>query len=118
MESSRKRLIGLWMIFFFAAAILCSTVSARPAAASAMADCHNKTAVPEPLNGDPSSACTFQPGYGLPSRQPDIQTPFVLLNSLPQIDLLRLCLSFTSQSEFASHNPRKKIYLFNAVLTL
>jgi hypothetical protein len=118
-ESSRKRLVGLWTIFFFVAAIVCSTMSAaRPATASEMPDCHNRSAAPEPLNADASSACAFQPGYGLLSKQPDIQATFLLSNSLPKIDFSRLYLSTTAQPQPAGYKPKEKIYLFNSVLTL
>jgi len=119
MESSGKRLIGLWTMFFFAAAILCSTMSAaRPATASEMPDCHSRNAVPEPLNTDASSACAFQPGYGLLSKQPDIQITFLLSNSLPQIDFSRLYRSTARQPQPVCYKPKEKIYLFNSVLTL
>jgi hypothetical protein len=119
MESSRKRLVGLWTIFFFAAAILCSTMTAaRPATAAEMPDCHSRSVAPEPLDADASSACVFQPGYGLLSKQPDIQTTFLLSNSLPKIDFSGLYLSTTPQPQPVCYKVEEKIYLFNSVLTL
>jgi hypothetical protein len=116
-ESSRKK-VGFWTLIFFAAAILCSTMSAARPTAPEMPDCHNRSGAPEPLNADASSACAFQPGYGLLSKQPDIQITFILSNSLPTIDFPGFYLSTTPQPHPARYKPKEKIYLFNSVLTL
>src|SRR6266545_8430442 len=60
----------------------------------------------------------FPTGLGLLSKQPDIQTTFLLSNSLPKIDFSRLCVSTTPQPQPACYKPKEKIYLFNSVLTL
>ncbi|HEY3037332.1 MAG TPA: hypothetical protein VGJ66_01280 [Pyrinomonadaceae bacterium] len=91
---------------------------ARPATASEMPDCHSRSAAPEPLNADASSPCAFQPGYGLLSKQPDIQTTFLLSNSLPKIDFSGLYLGTAPQPQPVCYKPKEKIYLFNSVLTL
>jgi hypothetical protein len=118
MESSRKRLVGLLTTFFLAAAVLCSTMSAaRRATASEMRDRYSRSAAPEPLNADASSACAFQPVYGLLSKQPDIQITFLFSNSLPKIDFPGFYLSTTSQPQPGCYKPKEKIYLFNSVLT-
>jgi hypothetical protein len=91
--------------------------AARPTA-SEMPDCHSRSAAPEPLNADASSACAFQPGYGLLSKQPDIQISFLLSNSLPKIDCPGFYLNISPQTQPGCYKPKEKIYLFNSVLTL
>jgi hypothetical protein len=90
--------------------------AARPA--SVMPDCHSHVAAPEPLDADASSKCAFQPGYGLISKQPDIQINLLISNSPPAINFADFYLSTTSQSLPARAKPKEQIYLFNSVLTL
>jgi hypothetical protein len=61
MTRSRQRLVGLWTIIFFAAAVLCSTITAAmPANAAEMPDCSKQSAAADPAGTGASFACAFE----------------------------------------------------------
>jgi hypothetical protein len=116
---SRKKLVGLWAIVFFVAAILCSTMSATgPASASEMPDCQGRSGGPYPVDRDASSACAFQEGYGVLPKQFDIQRSLFAANPLFKIHFSSLFLSTIPQPIAAYFKPREKLHLLNSVFTI
>jgi hypothetical protein len=116
---SRKKLLGLWAIVFFVAAILCSTISVTgPAGASAMPDCHGRSGGPYPLDRDASSACAFQDSYGVLPKQFDIHHSLFVANPLLTIHFSSLFLSTIPQPIPAYFEPKAKLHLLNSVFTI
>jgi hypothetical protein len=102
-------------MLFFAAALLCSTMTAaQSASASAMPDCSRHSA-----GADTFSSCAFELAYSVPPKQADVQLDFLAWTTLAKVDFAPLVLSVIPHWKNTSRlRPKEKIYLLKSVLTI
>jgi hypothetical protein len=119
MVASRKRLLGLFAIIFFVAAILCSAMGAtRTASASEMPDCHGRSGGPHPLDRDAASSCVLQGSYGVLPKQFDIHGSLFAASPLFKANFPSYLLSIIPKPIAAYFEPKAKLYLLNSVFTI
>ena len=119
MVGVRNKLVGLWAIIFFVAAILCSTMSATgPASAAETTDCHGRSGGPYPLDRDASSSCAFQEAFGVLPKQFDIHDSLFAANPLFKINFSTFFLNIIPQPIAAYFEPKEKLHLLNSVFTI